>query len=97
MRAEDVQIGPLDALTCESLTCRSRSPMHTSFTIYACAHTSASQRCYNAYVNWMFNILQINGFRKNMGTIVCPCINLIGSASQIGSEKLARREEGSDK
>ena len=59
-------------------------------------HTSSSQ-CHNVYVNWIFNILQINGFRKNMDTIVCLWVNMIGSASQIGSEKLAGRKEGSDK
>lgn len=60
-----------------------------------CVHTSSSQ-CHNVYVNWIFNILQINGFRKNMDTIVCLWVNMIGSASQIGSEKLAGRKEGSN-
>lgn len=37
---------------------------------HAHVHTPPSQ-CHNVYVNWIFNILQINGFRKNMDTIVC--------------------------
>lgn len=42
------------------------------------------------------NIIQINGLKKKMDTIVCHSVNVIGSASQIGSEKLAGRKEGSD-
>lgn len=42
------------------------------------------------------NIIQINGLRKKMDTIVCHKVNVIGSTSEIGSEKLAGRKEGSD-